>query len=437
MDTKSAFDYWMDELSLKSEGTRASYLSHFNRFIKRYEITPDGLFRMQKEALASADPREGKRVTMMVKAFMKERLDSGKAAGTARGVVKAVKSFFDANGLDLTIKAKDQPTRIYNGQRVILPKQIRELYENVGAEFKHRNQALIMLAKDSGLRASDISLINVGDYLHAREVKNEAGERFKVFRPLRTKKTGAPAHIHLGPEAIRAVDRYLEERRREEGELSPDSSIFIQRGGGRATAHSISAQLKRLSVFLGSEGYKISGHSLRKFHKTRLEAKMNEGWINKLQGKAASEYSHPEETEDLTSAYVKAYDMLEIFTSEAKEDAKRDRMIKELDAQLSRQGAELEEERKAREKMLNQMKELGPQVLDITRLVVLFHSMLERKIPLEELPQLREFLKKYKQERGIEEEIPLESLVETNWEINTSEVQDLLKKYIERRQERK
>jgi integrase len=336
MDTKLAFDYWMDELSLKSEGTRASYLSHFNMFIKRYEITPEELFRMQKEALASTDPREGKRVTMMVKAFMKERLDSGKAAGTARGVVKAVKSFFDANGLEFTIKAKDQPIRIYNGQRVILPNQIREFYENVGAEFKYRNQALIMLAKDSGLRASDISLINVGDYIHAREVKNEAGERFKVFRPLKTKKKGLYAHIHLGPEAIRAVDRYLEERRREEGELSLDSPIFIQRGGGRATAHSISAQLKRLSVFLGSEGYKISGHSLRKFHKTRLEAKMNEGWINKLQGKAASEYSHPEETEDLTAAYIKAYDMLSIFTSEAKEDAKRDRRIKELEAQLGR-----------------------------------------------------------------------------------------------------
>jgi len=357
MDSIGAMGYWLTELSLKSEGTRRSYLSHFNRFIESQGLTADTLYRMQKEALTSADRRDSKAVVNLVRGYMNQMLKEGKAPGTVRGIVKALRSFFEANELEFSIKEKDQPPRVYDGPNVILRDQIRDLYDKVGAEFRLRNRAVILLLKDTGLRVSDVSPLNVGDFKNAKEVPNEAGERFRIFDAERTKKMGIYAYIHIGPEVVAALDTYIKDREAQEGYLEDDAPLFIQRGGERATAHALAAQLKRLCELLGQDGKKISAHSLRKFHRTMLSvAQVQDPLIWKLEGRATDPYNQVEKTGHLTKAYIAAYDQLRIFGSESKKDRERDQEINGLQTELER----------VKSGRSSEMEELKKQVKELT-----------------------------------------------------------------------
>lgn len=350
VNMKTSMEFWEDELEGLAESTRTMYRRNFNKFIESRGLTAEELFHMHRKAQANEDPRERRTVERMVRDYMKAMQEEGKAPGTARHVAKAVRSFFDANGLTFNLRRQEKPPTVYHGSRVITPEKIRKFYDSVGAEFRRRNRALILFAKDSGLRASDISKVNVEDYLMAEEVLNEAGERFKVFRPLQTQKNGQYAYIHIGPEAIKAIDDYLGERR--------EGPLFLNRDGERLIRKSITNQILRLSSFLGKAGFKISAQSFRKFHRTQLEAKMNEGWIKRLQGKAASEYSHPEQNGNLTEAYLGAYDVLRIFDSEALAREENQKTMRDLKTRL----AEVET---GMVQILDMVKGEGPSIFDV------------------------------------------------------------------------
>ena len=87
-----------------------------------------------------------------------------------------------------------------------------ELWDFAPTETKLKTRAQLMFLKDSGLRVSDLVALNVGDYIEAETV-GEDGGIFKVFWPKETEKTSDPAYIHIGPEAVEALESYLEERR--------------------------------------------------------------------------------------------------------------------------------------------------------------------------------------------------------------------------------
>jgi len=254
----------------------------------------------------------------------------------------------EANGIEFKLKARDKPRGHGSGVRMILPEQIRELYESMPWEFRLRNQALIMFLKDSGLRVSDVARLNVGDWMAAETYVNEKGEKFKVFRPLRTLKTGSMAYPVVGPETVEAVERYLEERRRSGERLTASSPLFVDRFGKRLNERAMSTLLYRLCKRMGPEWWRISAHSFRKFHTTMLEAVMPKSYVAKLQGKKAMDslapYERPEEIPgELPKAYMKAYDRLRVFKSadaERMEAMERDierlqRIVADLQLKLS------------------------------------------------------------------------------------------------------
>lgn len=349
-----ALEYWKDELEALAPATREAYLRDFNRFLERQGITAEELYTMQKEALTGEDPRDRRKVALIVRNYMKELLEEGYAPGSARNKVKPIASFFDANELDFKLKRRDKPKVVSDGQRFMRPDQIRMAFDSVGTEMKLRNRALIMLLKDSGLRVSDVANRNVGDYLEAMELLNEAGERFKVFQTQQSEKTGQNAFIHIGPEAIEALDKYLEERR-EDGELHLEAPLFPGRDGSRLSANGITSQMRRLCGHL-KESPKVSAHSLCKFHRTMLEsAGVLSSWIKKLQGRAANTYSrpeqtnaHPEYTDELTEAYIMAYDALRIHGPKTMSDVRQDTKIRDLEREI----VDMREEMVAMAKML-------------------------------------------------------------------------------------
>ena len=200
---------WINDLATKADSTRYIYLRYFLKFLERWDIDPERLYQTRLEHEDSKDPRDRKIIEGWVKTQTKEIMDEGLSAATARQLEKSVISFFDSQNMTFSLRARDKPKVYSNGQRVILKDQIRKIWDRVGDEHKLRNRAMITILKDSGLRISDMGNLNVSDYSGAREVFNEAGERFKVFEPVRVVKSQTIAYVHIGPEAIKDIDIYL------------------------------------------------------------------------------------------------------------------------------------------------------------------------------------------------------------------------------------
>jgi integrase len=372
-----AMDAWELELSSKSDNTRRQYLDHFQRFCKRWDETPEDIYFIYKDV---EDPRDKRKIENMLKIHMKEMRDGGLAASTCRMAYKAMSSFFEAQGLRFSLKAKDLPRGQYNGQRRVKKDQILRLYDLVGNVHRLRNRALMMFLKDSGLRISDVAGLDIEHYRKARTVYDNT-DAFKVFEPYETKKTGHYAHIHIGPEAVEDMEKYLRLR----NDPKMEEPLFIMRGKKRFNVGALSNVFYRLAQRLGGEGHRISAHSFRKYHTTELEVKLNSSWIAKLQGKSLGgnwgPYSTPEgyndrlEPEILTKGYIKAYDALRVKSTEtlARKDQDKkitvqETRIKELERQLESTLELLEDEREERNRMMEKVTDIDKTNKEIQRL---------------------------------------------------------------------
>jgi len=355
-----AIEVWDLDLMTLGKSTRDNYRRYFGRFMERYGIEDaEDLYQMRKEDLENGDTRDQKRVVRMLKVFMTEMLADDYAAGTCGMVAKALVSFFESQGLPLKIRAKDKPKGYTQGQRLALDDHIRKMWDVAPSTSRVKTRAQLMFLKDAGIRVSDLATLDIVDYLEARVVEVD-GEVFRVFDVRGTEKTKAPAYIHIGPETVMAVDRYLEER----GEEDPERPLFVDRFGKRYRAQTLTIVFYRLG---GKVGKKISAHSLRKFHKTTLEwAGMPEQWIKKLQGKAADVYSKPEESGKLTEAYINAYPKLRVFG----EDVSAQKL--EAQTQKMEEQAERIKELETRpqlsyEKMIELAREVTREELELAR----------------------------------------------------------------------
>jgi len=140
-------------------------------------------------------------------------------------------------------------------------------------ENKLKARALIMFLKDSGVRVSDASTLNLKDYLEAKRI-DQNGEKFAVFKPLETRKTKAPAHIHLGPESINAIDAYVEEPRKwKPTDKDPEEPLFLNRFGRRSNADTLGQLFVRLAKLLKAENvsaHSLSARALEQYGKVRI-----------------------------------------------------------------------------------------------------------------------------------------------------------------------
>ena len=321
-----AVSYWDNKLAFRSPSTQREYRRYFNRFLDRFNLTPETLYEMQRAALDAKDPRDADAVSDLVRDYLKEMLDEGYSNSTCNMLLKALKSFFDANKLDFEVKDL-RLRRISEGQRRIRLDQVLEVYRYCQRDQKLRNRALVLTALNSGLRASDLAGLNVDQYLEAEELKHD-GEVFKIFRPFATVKTGDLAHTVLGPEAVQAINDYIGDR--------VSGPLFLDDTGKRMGVGAMVSQFVRLSKTLGKAGEEITAHSYRKAFKTAMEQFMPEMWVRMLMGKAVGPYSKPDAIE-LAEKYVEGYGGLRIFETGATSDE-----VEELKRQVSEQQRTIE-----------------------------------------------------------------------------------------------
>ena len=319
-----AYQFWLDELALLAKSTQTYMVYWFNKFLKEEGLGAEELYLLHKGYVEDGDPRTNRVVPRMVSRYARGMVEAGYAPGSAHIVARTVSGFMAANSLEFPLRRRDLPAVSYQGKRVILVEEMREWYHYcLGTFYPLRNQALLLVSKDLGFRESDVSNLDVEHVLEA-EALEDNGSIYRVFRPYVTQKTGVIAYPHWGPEAEEAVQRYLEGRQ--------TGPLFLDRAGTRLTGQAISMIFRRISNHIG--GPHVSHHSLRKFHRTALEAVIPESYVKKLQGKATDPYIQPEQTGELTAAYLKHYDVLRVFRG----DHQFDEVQKQLEEEREERG---------------------------------------------------------------------------------------------------
>lgn len=366
----SAMERFERRLNRKAEGTQRNYLDAFNKFLEWAGIDHEELYRIQHAAElgmmnGDVEPWKANEAANLVADYMAKMVSEGYSASHAKQAYKAVRLFMRASGLKYFELDRDEKPQGYSaGQAAATPEQIRGLHDACHGQFKLRNQALILFEKDSGLRIGDASARTVEEYIEAKRKAPEPG--FAVFEPVETEKEGVYAYPHVGPEGVEALDRYLGDR-----SSGPLFLGLVKEGRRGETAglgpmepDSISVQLLRLSEHLPNGGKRISAHSLRKTHRTRLEgAGMPEAWVKKLQGKKTDPYTRPEEdlsekypgASKLTERYLQCYGALRVFG-----EGTATERIKELQARLDKY-EEREKEITALARRLEELEKRFPQ----------------------------------------------------------------------------
>lgn len=312
----TAEQYWIAELAGKDVRTIENYKRYFEDFLIYLNTDSDKLLQQRIEHLRSTDIKTQRTIESFFLQFLKDLKQRREYEnGTLQVVFASIRSFFEMHYVPLRTRRKDYPRSTANGVR----RATKEALIRVLTEYTPRNKeafkALIMTFKDTGLRVSDLVMLNCDVILDNLD---------KDFIPItvRTEKTGLIAKTFLGADAINALEEYLEARRKgsravEAETITKNSPLIRTWENGtvkRMSREGASTIIREAFLAIGEK--KMSAHSLRKKLQTDLEkAGINSNWIDQILGheliNSRDAYSLPTD-EELQEAYEQAYPQIKI-----------------------------------------------------------------------------------------------------------------------------
>ena len=281
----NSFDYWMDQLANRTEGTKVHYARYLRRFCEWVTKSPDELIEMQKITKNhTEDLRENRVLEGKVRAFMKHLEDEGKSISTQKLAYAGILSFFELNLYPLDMRPQDRPNGEARGSRI--PEK-QEIVKLVNAAKSRTYRAAILALKDSGLRISDLVQLRWDDL-------EDLGEGFWSWKIL-SKKRKIQATPFLGPEATEALKLLDRKSKR----------VFP------INAHSLSNAMVQI---IASTGLKdVTAHGLRKYFNVELQAaRVPREWRYQMMGKKTGAYDENRLTK-LFTAYREAYNNLRVY----------------------------------------------------------------------------------------------------------------------------
>jgi len=309
----NATEYWLSELTNRSEATKSKYESFLLKFAAFCGKSPDELLKQRKIDLRNEDVKVQRSVESNLKGFISSLAQKNYSISTQQIAYSSVRSFFEMSYLPLRMRRGDYPSGESLGSRAATKDDIRVLVEKAPL----RVRSIIMFLKDTGLRVSDAR----------RLLFKDLGEDWEkqTFIPLFlvTKKAKTIAKTFIGIEAINALKEYVEQRKKGTRKLppetiTPESPLFrtrspkvkpLSRSGFSAL---IFFQAQRCGINKG-----FSAHSFRKYVQTNLEAAgVHPNWIDQMLGhkliNSRDSYSLPVD-EQLREAYERAYAHLAVL----------------------------------------------------------------------------------------------------------------------------
>ena len=327
-------------LSLLSSNSAEIYRLYFAKFLKWGGYTPSEFYQWVKSLEASDDLRNRKQLTLAYDDFAKQLIDEGANPNTVLNYRKAIHKYLEANEFKIRIRKNEKKTQ-YSGMKIIKIDQVRKLIDLAASNLRLR--ALIITMKDSGLGVSEIAMLACEDFIGAREYKDDQGRRFKAWaKPLKRKKTGEGCYVHLGPDAISAIEDYIGKRRtgaifitsKGQPHKNKDGNITTEAGftekGTPMSAIAITTSIKHHCEVLRAQGYKISAHSFRKLFETSFDLEGSLNVAKKVMGKSIPPSDEPylQYEDELTKIYMDVY----VKRLSLGEDSKR---ITEMEKELN------------------------------------------------------------------------------------------------------
>lgn len=295
------------------------YRKNFTEFLKWGGYSPEEFYQWLKKLESDEDSRAKKQLSLAFDDFSKAKIAEGNSPNTLLNYKKSINKFLSSNELSIRIKKNGKKT-VYRGQKIIKIEQVRKILDLAGDNL--RSRALILTLKDSGLGVAEVAMLTCEDFLNAREYKDEDGFRFKAWvKPLVRSKTGEGCYVHLGPDAIAALEDYIGRRkegpifittkgqphRDDQGKIGYD--IEYTEKGESLKPLAITGRMMHICKLLRSQGYKISAHSFRKLFETSFDLEGNLNVAKKIMGKSISASDEPylQYEDKLTQIYMDIY----------------------------------------------------------------------------------------------------------------------------------
>jgi len=329
------------------------YRHHFNAFLVWGGSTAEEFYKWVKGLEASEDPRDRRQLTTAFNDFAKARMAGGTSPNTLQVYRKAIHKFLESN--ELTLRIKKNGVKVgHRGKKIIRLDQARKLVDLASNNLRLR--AILMTLKDTGLGVSEVAMLTCEDFLGAREYKDEEGRRFKAWaKPLIRKKTGEECHIHMGPDAIVAIEDYLGQRRTghifitskgqphkdEEGNMTSEAG-FTGRGEPM-NGLAITTSVRNHCRVLRAKGYDVSAHSFRKLFETSFDLEGSLNVSKKIMGKLipASDEPYLQYDDELTKIYMEVYGKRLSLNRESTQIKELEEEIEELKTRRSDEVEEL------------------------------------------------------------------------------------------------
>jgi len=350
-DQNGALKIWNRALSSKSKKTVHDYKHAFKSFLEYTGKTPDELRAMKFEEGKQSEPWMQTEVENIVREFIGDLKAKGYSGATIHMKLSAIRSFFNAQNLPLSLRRSDQPM-IANEHASSVPskEQVKSIIECAGTI---RDRAIILFLKDSGLRVSDLALLKWRDF-------KEYGEGFLGFQ-VTTQKRKVKARGFVGEETTAVLMRYKKQRLMGSKTVKPETNIedhplfspapvsgHFNNGENPMNAGSI-GQCVSKAVKLAGLTHTISAHGLRKFWEQNIHAD-RESYIKQLNGRALNrvERAYYWRTDaQLFTVYKQNYQHLECLSSPQmikQEDIERivEQRVAERVAQLNMHAKEVE-----------------------------------------------------------------------------------------------
>ena len=328
---------WESYILPLSKSTRESYNRNLNKFLEYFSISHEDLYQLKLKSTRSEDPRDGGEVEKMVNEVIHHEIEEkGNLPSTAKHIDISVNAFLVANGLSLKRSLIKTPRSTPLGVEKITKQEILDLIDYGNTNYPFRYRALFLFLKDSGLSISDVLRLNVENFRNAIKYYNDKNEIFLEFNPIRRKKTGEIGYPCIGPEAVNALNRYLEKREQEGLSNKSSSPLFINNRGKRLSQTNVRLYIRTLRENIPSIKRRLGSHSFRKFHFSELvNDGMNTNIILKLQAKklhgsdSAYDLSH-EISGGLINNYMKHYNAIRVFEFKTELDKLRNETDKRI-----------------------------------------------------------------------------------------------------------
>jgi site-specific recombinase XerD len=323
-ELKAPEERWEDVLNKLAEKTSTGYRREFDEFLKWAQEDYDGLIEYWLEI--RDDPFKRQNLSDAVEDYVQKLYEEGYTGGKQSVALKAIRKFFKSNGFHPQLNVKIE--FLGDGIRVAKKGEILDLLAY--AINNPRDQAIIAVSKDSGLRCSDITRMKIK---HIQAIIDNPEKEFHIFElPVhKTRNLKRIALPTLGKDAIRYIRKWLKTREeigldnnnpenylfvnirehskheRDDRENTISASVFGERMSASRASTSIQAYAKKA-------GYDISANSLRKYQTTRLTVSgIGQDIIKVIQGKhqnsSLDSYIQAQK-EEILPIYIEHYDQL-------------------------------------------------------------------------------------------------------------------------------